>query len=182
MRSPSPVPFFFLDNPWKLTGTELKSAGDSKDIVEGIIVATIQAFRDRLPELDWLDDKTRDAAEEKAIAISHKIGYPASPNTEDPSAIERYYSLNLPISKGDLFGNVLRSRVADQRRMWVKVGRQVDPGEWDMIPSEVNAYYSRQYSIFPLHASRALTQLPAPANEIAFPAGILQAPYFSRDW
>jgi predicted metalloendopeptidase len=41
------------------------ATGDSKDIAEGIIVATIQAFRDRLPELDWLDDKTRDAAEEK---------------------------------------------------------------------------------------------------------------------
>ncbi|KAL8292016.1 hypothetical protein RQP46_001482 [Phenoliferia psychrophenolica] len=143
---------------------EKSFAGDSKDIAEGIIVATIQAFRDRLPELDWLDDKTRDAADEKAVAISHKIGYPASPNTEDASAIERYYSLNLPINKEDFFGNVLRSRVAGQRRMWVKIGRQVDPGEWDMIPSEVNAYYS------------------PPANEIAFPAGILQAPYFSKDW
>ncbi|KAK4700963.1 hypothetical protein P7C70_g5275, partial [Phenoliferia sp. Uapishka_3] len=139
-------------------------AGDSKDIAEGIIVATIQAFRDRLPELEWLDDKTRDYADEKAAAIEHKIGYPESPNTEDGAALERYYSINLPITKSDYFGNVLRSRVAGMRRMWVKIGHEVDPGEWDMIPSEVNAYYS------------------PPANEIAFPAGILQAPYFSKDW
>lgn len=48
--------------------------------------------------------------------------------------------------------------------MWVSVGRLRDGNTWDMIPSEVNAYYS------------------PPANEIVFPAGILQSPYFSKDW
>ncbi|ORY60370.1 hypothetical protein BCR35DRAFT_355234 [Leucosporidium creatinivorum] len=139
-------------------------AGDSKEYAEDIIVATIQAFKDRLPELDWLDAETRKLAEEKADAITHKIGYPTVPNTEDPLSLQRYYALNLPVSQDDYFGNVLRSRLADQRRMWVQVGRQMDKGMWDMIPSEVNAYYS------------------PPANEIAFPAGILQSPYFSKDW
>ncbi|KAM0749064.1 zincin [Meredithblackwellia eburnea MCA 4105] len=138
--------------------------GDSKDIAEGIITATIQAFRDRLPELDWLDDATRDAAEEKAAAITHKIGYPESPNTMDPAALQRYFAISEPFNKTDYFGNVLRSRVASERRKWVKIGHPVDEGQWDMIPSEVNAYYS------------------PPGNEIVFPAGILQQPYFSKDW
>ncbi|SCV69812.1 BQ2448_1206 [Microbotryum intermedium] len=139
-------------------------AGESKEYAEDIIVATIQAFKDRLPELDWLDETTRKRAEEKADAIKHKIGYPTTPDTMDPASIERYYALNLPIKRTDFFGNVLRSRLAEKRRLWVKLGKQVDNGEWEMIPSEVNAYYS------------------PPANEIAFPAGILQAPYFSKDW
>lgn len=47
--------------------------GDSKEYAEDIIVATIQAFKDRLPELDWLDPETRKKAEEKADAITHKV-------------------------------------------------------------------------------------------------------------
>lgn len=85
----------------------------------------------------------------QADAITHKIGYPTVPNTEDPLSLQRYYSLNLPVSQDDYFGNVLRSRLADQRRMWVQVGRQMDKGMWDMIPSEVNAYYSREFALFP---------------------------------
>lgn len=80
----------------------------------------------------------------QASAITHKIGYPLSPNTEDPAALARYYALNLPIDQSDYFGNVLRSRLADQRRLWVKVGRPRDVDEWEMVPSEVNAYYSRE--------------------------------------
>ncbi|KAK4051442.1 hypothetical protein OIV83_002926 [Microbotryomycetes sp. JL201] len=139
-------------------------AGDSKAYAEEIIVATIQAFKDRLPELTWLDNHTRKLAEEKASAITHKIGYPTVPDTEDPASLERWYSLNMPIKVDDYLGNVLRSRIADQKRNWAQVGRPQDKGRWEMIPSEVNAYYS------------------PPANEIAFPAGILQSPYFSRDW
>lgn len=144
-------------------------------------MATIQAFKDRLPELDWLDAETRAAAEEKvrspiprscsrrltlpsqADAITHKvrsptspnaapltpsaqIGYPTTPDTMDPASLERYYSLNLPISSNDYFGNVLRSHVAEEKRKWVRVGKQMDKGMWDMIPSEVNAYYNRESS------------------------------------
>ncbi|KAI5481088.1 endothelin-converting enzyme, metalloendopeptidase [Pseudohyphozyma bogoriensis] len=156
-----------LDNYGFLVGryfVQIAFAGDSKAYAEEVIVATIEAFKDRLPELDWLDEETRKAAEEKADAITYKIGYPTNPNTEDPVALGRYYSLNLPISGTDYFGNVLRSRLADQRRTWVRVGGKQDKGIWEMIPSEVNAYYEPS------------------SNEIAFPAGILQSPYFDTDW
>ncbi|KAK4057153.1 hypothetical protein OIO90_001648 [Microbotryomycetes sp. JL221] len=137
--------------------------GDSKEYAEAIIEATIQAFKDRLPDLHWLDEKTRKYAEVKASAITHKIGYPTVPDTMDPSSLERWYSLNLPIDVNDYLGNVLRSRVAEQKRSWSQIGRMRDE-RWEMIPSEVNAYYS------------------PPANEIVFPSGILQSPYFSKDW
>lgn len=49
------------------------TSGDSKKYAEDVIEATIQAFKDRLPALDWLDEKSRKAAEEKASAITHKV-------------------------------------------------------------------------------------------------------------
>lgn len=142
-------------------------AGDSKDYAEDIIKATIAAFKERLPELDWLDDKTRAYAKKKvrrhsqlskrqpaatdtfsrplqASAITHKIGYPTVPDTMDPAALERWYSLNMPVEPDDYFGNTLRSRIADQKRSWARIGREQDKGMWEMIPSEVNAYYSRE--------------------------------------
>ncbi|GJN91329.1 hypothetical protein Rhopal_004350-T1 [Rhodotorula paludigena] len=139
-------------------------AGDSKAYAEDVIRAIIQAFQDRLPGRTWLDDETRAKASEKVAAIRYKIGYPTSPNTTDPASLARYYAINLPVESDDYFGNVVRSRVADERRKWIKVGRPKDRGEFDMIPSEVNAYFSPS------------------DNEIVFPAGILQFPYFSIDW
>lgn len=80
----------------------------------------------------------------RAFSRAHartQIGYPTSPNTTDPSALERYYAPNLPVDAGDFFGNALRSVVADERRKWVSVGRPKDRGAWEMVPSEVNAYF-----------------------------------------
>ncbi|GAA5842860.1 hypothetical protein JCM11251_005829 [Rhodosporidiobolus azoricus] len=138
--------------------------GESKAYAENIIHAIIRAFKDRLPGRSWLDEETRKKAQEKVEAITVKIGYPTSPNTTDPASIERYYSLNLPIKADDYFGNILRSRVADEKRKWAKVGRERDAGEWEMVPSEVNAYYQPS------------------DNSINFPAGISQPPFFSVDW
>lgn len=98
--------------------------GDSKAKASEIIHAILGAFKDRLPELEWLDDATRKAAAEKADAFDIKVGYPKYPDTESPEAIARYYAINLPVEKADYFGNVLRARLADQRRMWVTVGQQ----------------------------------------------------------
>jgi endothelin-converting enzyme len=53
--------------------------------------------------------------------------------------------------------------MADQKRLWASVGKPRD-GKWEMIPSEVNAYYNPS------------------SNEVVFPAGILQNPYFNKDW
>lgn len=98
----------------------------------------------------------------------------------DPLSLERYYSLNEKVEGDDFFGNVVRSNIAQEKRKWIRVGKQLDKGVWDMIPSEVNAYYSREST----ERSRSIGTdigFVAPANEIAFPAGILQSPYFSKD-
>ncbi|BGP32986.1 hypothetical protein JCM10296v2_004774 [Rhodotorula toruloides] len=138
--------------------------GRSKEYAEEVIKAIIQAFRDRLPGRTWLDEETSKKAAEKVDAIQYKIGYPRSPDTEDPLSLARYYGPNMPISSSDFFGNVLRSYVADEQRKWVKVGRAKNREEWEMVPAEVNAYFS------------------PPDNQIVFPAGILQKPFFDVSW
>ncbi|KAH8920571.1 zincin [Atractiella rhizophila] len=138
--------------------------GRAKEYSEELIHAVIQAFSDRLPELDWLAPSDREAAERKARAIRVKIGYPTSPNTTNPYSIASYYRLNLPVLTNDFFGNIIRSQRAEQTRTWATVGRKKDRGQWFMVPSEVNAYFSPS------------------DNEIVFPAGIMQTPMFSQEW
>jgi endothelin-converting enzyme len=92
--------------------------------------------------LKWLDPKSRAAAEDKASAIGIKIGYATSPNVTDPVALRSYYALNEPI-KGEYFESVLGSRMTDERRKWFKVGRERDPGMWDMIPTEASRKCTR---------------------------------------
>lgn len=141
----------------------LAFSGDSKAYAETVIRSTIQAFKDRLPELDWLDASSRKAAEEKASAIGVKIGWATSPNVTDPIALKAHYAAVRP-EKGRFFETVLASRTMDERRKWFSLSKKRDPGTWEMIPTEVNAYYQPQ------------------ANEMVFPAGVLQAPYFSKDY
>lgn len=135
----------------------------ARNIATSIIDSIIGAFKSRLPELDWLDPKTRRKAEVKADAVKIKVGWPLSPNTTDAIAIEKYYA-DLKVDKKDYYGNVARKLQRDAKRQWASVERQLDPESWDMIPSEVNAYYNPS------------------ANEIVFPAGILQPSYFSEYW
>jgi endothelin-converting enzyme len=87
----------------------------------------------------------------QASAIVRKIGYPTTPNVSDAEALARYYSINAPFDQHDYFGNILRSREADVERMWSQVGKERDPGAWEMVPSEVNAYYNRSLSTFTLY-------------------------------
>jgi len=137
--------------------------GDSKAYAETIIKSAVQAFKDRLPELDWIDEKSRKGAEEKADAIRIKIGYATSPNVTSPVDLKNYYAMSRPIHK-KFFESIVNVRSVDERKKWFQIGKQRDAGMWEMIPSEVNAYYTPE------------------ANEMAFPAGVLQAPYFSKDY
>ncbi|PWN44245.1 zincin [Ceraceosorus guamensis] len=135
----------------------------SKDKAESIIDDIIKAFKSRLPELDWLDPKTRRKAEAKADAVKVKVGWPTSPNTTNAIAMEAFYA-DLDIKPGEYLGNVWRSQVRGVRRDWAQAGKKLDEQRWDMFPAEVNAYYN-----------------PG-GNEIVFPAGILQPAYFSWRW
>lgn len=139
--------------------------GESKQNFEVIIDNIVDSFIHRLPTLEWLDKKTMDAAANKARVLhtNKKIGYPTSnPNTLSAEDLADYYSEN-DVRENDWFGNTLRSKMANVKRIFNKVGKKSE-GEWDMIPSEVNAYYQPS------------------KNEIVFPAGILQPPFYKSDW
>jgi predicted metalloendopeptidase len=129
-------------------------AGDSKKIARELIESIQNAFATNLPNLEWMDDTTRQRALGKKATLVNKIGYPDK---------WRDYS-KLKLKKGDYFGNLVASAHFEFERQAAKVGKPVDKMEWGMTPPTVNAYYN------PLN------------NEMAFPAGILQPPFFSKDF
>jgi endothelin-converting enzyme/putative endopeptidase len=105
----------------------------------------------------WMEDKaggrsTRDHALAKLDLVVDMVGYPDHPRD--------YGSLN--IGRTSHFENTLKAREFESNRQLAKLGKPVDRSEWEMIPSEVNAYYDPSL------------------NEIVFPAAILQSPYYDR--
>jgi putative endopeptidase len=109
-----------------------------------------EALADRIKTLDWMDEPTKQAALKKLAAFTVKIGYPDK---------WRDYS-TLTIDRGPFVLNALRAENFESKRDLNKIGKPVDRTEWGMTPPTVNAYYN------PL------------MNEIVFPAGILQPPFF----
>jgi endothelin-converting enzyme/putative endopeptidase len=105
-----------------------------------------------IKEISWMSDETKKAAEAKLRAVANKIGYPDR---------WRDYS-TLRIAAGDAYGNSQRANAFAYRRQMAKIGKPVDKSEWLMTPPTVNAYYN------PLE------------NNINFPAGILQPPFFNK--
>ncbi|HTI99492.1 MAG TPA: M13 family metallopeptidase [Dongiaceae bacterium] len=115
------------------------------------LVENIKAvFRDHLEKVDWMSDATRAKALAKFARFTQKIGYPDK---------FRDYS-SIAIKRDDYLGNVRRAAAFEEHREKVRLGKPVDKTEWGMTPETVNAYFN------PLQ------------NEIVFPAGILQPPFF----
>jgi putative endopeptidase len=115
------------------------------------MIGNIRAgLAERLNTLEWMSPQTRERALAKLATFDPKIGYPD--RWRDYSALQ--------IERGGFFGNVRRAAAFEARRQFGKVGQPVDRTEWGMTPQTVNAYYN------PLR------------NEIVFPAGILQPPFF----
>lgn len=108
------------------------------------------AMGERITRADWMSEATRKQALTKLASFNKKIGYPE---------IWRDYS-DLKVEEAPYATNYLHSRVFAAKRDIAKVGRPVDRGEWFMTAPTVNAYYSAQL------------------NEIVFPAGRLQPPFF----
>jgi putative endopeptidase len=109
-----------------------------------------EAFAERIRTRPWMSEETKTQALRKLNAIVYKIGY--------PDKWRKYEGLE--IKRDDFAGNILRANAFARNEMLEKFGKPVDKSEWRMTPPTVNAYYS------PL------------ANEIVFPAGILQPPLF----
>ncbi len=105
-----------------------------------------------LESLTWMSPQTKQQALAKLHAVTNKIGY--------PEKWRDYSSVN--IQADDYFGNTYRANEFEVKRQLAKIGKPVDRREWQMTPPTVNAYYDP-------------TQ-----NNINFPAGILQPPFYSN--
>ncbi|KIY74398.1 zincin [Cylindrobasidium torrendii FP15055 ss-10] len=137
--------------------------GESRDKGTKVITDIVEAFKASLKDIQWMDEKSAKAAAEKADALRVKVGFPISPDTRDAASLVRYYGL-VTINEDTFFENILSAQRSERIKEWLSLGRKRDPEAWEMWPSMVNAYFN------------------PPANEIVFPAGILQAPFFSKDW
>ncbi|HKF24992.1 MAG TPA: M13 family metallopeptidase [Candidatus Acidoferrum sp.] len=115
-----------------------------------MVMNLIAALKSDIPLLDWMGPDTKRAALEKLEAFQIKIGYPDK---------WRDYSA-LAVDRGGYLANERRATAFENARDLNKIGKPVDRGEWQMTPPTVNAYYD------------------ATMNEIVFPAGILQPPFY----
>ena len=125
----------------------------AKARMESLVANLIEAYRGSISNLDWMSQETKNKAIAKLEKFRPKIGYPDK--WRDYSALE--------ITADDLFGNLARVTKFERDFALAKIGKPVDREEWHATPQTVNAYYS------PL------------GNEIVFPAGILQPPFFDLD-
>jgi endothelin-converting enzyme/putative endopeptidase len=117
------------------------------------MVDTLEKSLDQdIHALSWMSDETKKQAKVKLEAIRNKIGYPE---------VWRDYS-SVVIKPDDLLGNVERANAFEAKRQIAKIDKPLDRKEWGMTPPTVNAYYSSSF------------------NEIVFPAGILQPPFFDK--
>jgi len=117
-----------------------------------MVDALEQSLAEDIHDLSWMSDDTKKQAKAKLDAIRNKIGYPDK---------YRDYS-SVVIQPDDLLGNVMRGNTFEIRRDIGKIDKPLDRKEWGMTPPTVNAYYSGSF------------------NEIVFPAGILQPPFFDK--
>jgi putative endopeptidase len=122
----------------------------AKESMDKLVAALDKSLGDDIKTLPWMSDATKKAAEEKLAMIRNKIGYPEK--WRDYSALE--------VKRDDLIGNLQRNAVFARNYNLNHLGKPVDEKEWGMTPPTVNAYYDSSN------------------NDINFPAGILQPPFF----
>ncbi len=123
---------------------------DAKKRVLDLVNNLQKSFENRINQLDWMSDSTKQKAKEKLYAITKKIGYPDKWRDYDKVQIDRT----------KYFENLLSLSRNDYQYQLAKLNKPVDRTEWGVTPSTVTAYYNPAF------------------NEIVFPAGILQYPYF----
>ena len=122
----------------------------AKASMDQLVAALEKSLGDDIKTLPWMTDATKKAAEEKLAMIRNKIGYPEK--WRDYTALK--------VDRDDLIGNLHRSAVFERNWNLDHLGKPVDEKEWGMTPPTVNAYYDPSF------------------NDINFPAGILQPPFF----
>ncbi len=122
---------------------------ESKKKVLELVENLRVALRERITNLDWMSPETKQQALTKLNAFGVKIGYP-----------DKWKTYAFDVKRDDFFGNVRRAAAFRIAENLAKLGKPIDRTEWGMTPPTVNAYYNPTM------------------NEIVFPAGILQPPFF----
>jgi putative endopeptidase len=125
----------------------------AKDRMTKMVKNLLAAYKESITNLRWMSKTTKQEALKKVDKFIVKIGY--------PDTWKDYSSLS--IDKNDLYGNTARAAAFEYERNLKKLGKPVDKTEWGMTPQTVNAYYNPT------------------ANEIVFPAAILQPPFFNLE-
>ena len=125
----------------------------AKEAMDELVANLLDAYRVRIENLDWMTPATRTQALDKLNKLRPKIGYPTK---------WRDYSA-MVVDAGNLWENIRHIGAWYFNREMNKIGTPVDRDEWFMTPQTVNAYYSPDF------------------NEIVFPAGVLQYPFFQAD-
>ncbi|XP_054439972.1 membrane metallo-endopeptidase-like 1 [Pteronotus mesoamericanus] len=135
---------------------------DSKDVVRELVDKVQAAFVETLDELSWMDEATKQKAREKAMSIRVQIGYPDYILDKRNKRLDEEYS-KLSFSEHLYFENGLQNLKAGAQRSLKKLRKKVDQNLWIIGAAVVNAFYSPN------------------RNQIVFPAGILQPPFFSKE-
>ncbi len=130
---------------------------DAKAEVEQMARLIISTYEQRIRALDWMSEPTKEKAIKKLDTMTIKIGYPDTWNDYSNIDIRSYDN------GGSLYGNIMKLYARLCEESIAKIGKPVDRAEWQMFSHTVNAYYSPT------------------ANEIVFPAAILQPPFFDAD-
>jgi putative endopeptidase len=125
---------------------------EAKERMRHLVSATEGAMGRDLDALPWMDAPTRAEAQAKLSSVDNKVGYPDS---------WRDYG-SMQVDRGSFLRSVLAARAFEVNRDLDKIGKPVDRNEWEMSPPAVNAYYDPSL------------------NEMVFPAGILQPPFFTQ--
>ena len=123
---------------------------EAKERMLSLVNNLQKVYKSRIEKLDWMSRETKDRALAKLQAFNKKIGYPDKFKTYD----------DVEINRGSYYKNLQSIARHDYKEMVAKIGKPVDKTEWGMTPPTVNAYYNPSF------------------NEIVFPAGILQFPFF----
>lgn len=126
---------------------------EAKQRMEKLVGNLKLALAERIEILPWMGDSTKTLALEKLNTMNVKVGYPDE--WKDYSTLE--------IKNDNYLANIMRARQWNYQDMLGKINKPVDKSEWFMPPQMVNAYYNPLY------------------NEIVFPAGILQPPFFYQN-
>lgn len=124
---------------------------EAKKRADELVANLMAVYEERIDKLDWMSAVTKTKAKEKLKSIMTKIGYPET--WKDYAGLE--------ISRGNFFQNLMNATQWNYNYEVNKIGRPVDKKQWGMTPPTVNAYYNPSL------------------NEIVFPAGILQPPFFN---